>query len=208
MVRVPGLDQLGNRRYKAGTKSTRRLRVDWQASGVNQKAFDVPDEVEKFDTIQKLGAADLFVCDEFKCDWGITDDIADEQIAMFLYFNTTAQPQADPLAAFERSELLDLVQWRAGTAALSNETTRANMELGQPIELAADDSLWQTSQFERSFGMDLLLSGVSSTLSDIIVAWTARGHRIFNLAERAQPMREWAGYEFEETNDDEEDDGE
>lgn len=203
MPAMSGLDQMGNLRFKSGTRRFKRLKVDWKSSGIVSKSFDVAFEMEKFDTIQKLGAADLFVCDEFHCDWGPSDDPTDEFIVLFLIFSPSSQPAAESAQMIEagRVEALDVQNWRFGGSLLAQEVTPADFDLDHEIELAADESLWEAAQFETRFGMDLNILGHANTLSSLVVVWNASGHRVYNLIEVAQPMSQWAGYEFEEIED-------
>lgn len=200
---LAGLDQMGNLRFKSRTRSTKRQLVRWESSGLANKSFDVPNEMEKFDIIQKLGAADLFVCTEFHADWGLSDDPTDEQVSLFLIFSPQSQPQGDAAQMLNsgRAEAVDLQNWRSSGTLLTIETTPAEFLLKRTIQIAVDEAVWESAQFPSRFGMDLNILGVSDTLSTVVLVWTASGHRIYNLPQRSQKMREWQGQLMEEIFD-------
>jgi len=206
MVRISGLDQMGNRRHKSGTKSTNRVRRKWQQGGIAATTITVVDRLIRLDLVKRFGGEDVIVCDQFNCDWGVSDDPIDEQIVMILTFNPDAAVNFDAARGIEQAEITDLRQYREGSASFAGEFT-GDFELkpGETAELEARAEGIHGQPFEKRFGMDLVLAVVSSTLSSIIAVWNAEGFSQYNLAQRSSRLREWQGYEFEEIYDDEED---
>jgi len=207
MVLIKGLDQLGNRRYKSGTRRTQQLRKRWKATGKVTGTVGVPGNMKRLGApIYKLGAEDRFIVDEVEIDWGISDDPSDEEVILIVLFVPNEFISADAIKMIDDSELVDLRIWRTSGTLLTIETTAGKLRLpdGEILERATDDADQEsTDAFPTRFGTDLTIAVTSTTTTSLVAVYKASGFQEYDLIQRSQPMSEWAGYEFEETNDDE-----
>jgi len=208
MVLLKGLDQLGNRRFKSGTKSTRTVRRRWERTGRIRGTIPIANVMDNFgDAIAKLGSESRFVCDDLEIDWGISDDPTDEEIVLIVTFNSEGMQDTDAVSsAIQNAELASLKQWRAGVSLFSIETTQGKLQLAedQILEREIDEFHFQnrgTAVAAVNAGLDFIIAITSSTTSDIVLVFKASGFREYKLPQRAQPMSEWQGYLFEEIED-------
>jgi len=208
MVRIKGTDQMGNARYKRGTKSTLIVKKNWRTSFDGTVTLAQANQNLKLEDIIPLGAETVFVCDELDVDWGLGDDPIDEDTRIFIviapFQNFDVNHHLGDIT--EISYGAGLQVWRTiGTDAGPTMVTAKVLSLQEPIRYAADDSHFlDTTNSPTS----LMLAGFSSTTTKFRWAGHASGNLEFHLPERSQPMREWAGYDYEEifdveVNDDE-----
>lgn len=205
MVRIKGLDQMGNRRYKRGTKANPMLKTRWSTTAL----FVIPNlqsnVTQMVDIVAEMGAEDLLVCDDFSCDWGISDDPIDEKIILYLVVaNPDSLPEVSSPSGIARiSDLISLQFWRSiGTDSGPTEVTPDIMQLGHDVVIKAATGIEDFGGSDD--GLSLIIAAHASTTSSVNGVWQASGTKQFKMWQRHQPMAEWAGYEFEEIYSDDE----
>jgi len=208
MTLLPGLDQLGNRKFKSGTKSTRTVRRRWKRAGRIRGTLPLATVMDNFgDAIKRLGNEARFVCDDLEIDWGIQDDPTDEEIILIVTFNSEGMVDTDGVStAIANAELVSVQQWRAGVSLFAVETTPGVLRLAddQILEKEIDEFHFQNRGSANSAveaGIDFIVAVTSSTTSSIIVLFKASGFMEYKLPQRAQPVFEWQGYLMEEIDD-------
>lgn len=210
MVRIKGFDQLGNKRYKSGTRSHGKVRKRWEEAG----QFDVTVNAAastRITNMTRLGAEDHLSVDELDVDWGLGDDPSDEKIVMVARFNPivgNAPEIASISNLVQDSEVVAIQNWRTiGTDSGPTETTPDELTFkdGATAEFSSEDLEFQRPISSITTEVVWALFAFATTTSRVIGSWKTGGIRTFRTAQRPQPMFEWAGYTKEEAEADLED---
>jgi len=206
MVRLKGLDQMGNKRFKSGTNTTTKVKMSWSQTALWIITMS-SNTTRVVDIVMEMGAEDLLVCDDFHAEWGIDDDPSDEKIVLYLaVVNPDNLPQVSSPSGIARlAETISLLTWRSiGTDAGPIMVIPGDMDLGDDVEIKAATGVEDFATSDS--GLSLAVLAHSTTVSACSGVWQASGHKVFNVYETSQPMSEWAGYEMEEIFDCEEED--